>query len=292
MNGSSVLVGDAREALARLPKDSVQCCITSPPYWGLRDYGMDGQIGLEGSPSAYVAALMPVFDQIWRVLRDHGTLWLNLGDTYIGYHGNARVHDSPSPSDKPGYRENMRKSSVGADGLRNKNLAGIPWRVAMALQDRGWILRADIIWHKPNSMPERVKDRPMRSHEYIFLFSKSQCYYYDIRATVDVMGIPNEYHNKRSVWVVPTRPFAKGHHATFPSELIRPCVLAGCPAKSYVLDPFCGSGTVGQVCVEEGRGFIGIEINQEYADMAERRIAETRPHGPRQASLFGTAGGI
>lgn len=323
---SLIFCGDARDLLPTLPSKSVQCCITSPPYWGLRDYGVNAQIGLEGSPSAYIAALMPIFDQVWRVLRDDGTLWLNLGDTYIGYHGNATTGDSsPSPSDKPGYRENMRATSVGADGLGNKNLVGIPWRVAFALQARGWILRSDIIWHKPNSKPESVKDRPTKTHEYIFLLSKSATYFYDHKAIREkihcndprrprndtpramrgapdrppnasckaapakhgTMGTPaNGLRNKRSVWSIPSRHHAGTHFATFPPDLIRPCVLAGAPVGGFVLDPFFGSGTVGQVCVEEGRNYIGIELNPEYAAMAERRISEARPHGPRQASLL------
>ena len=347
-SNGEIFCGDARDILPTLPSGTVQCCVTSPPYWGLRDYGMENQIGLEDRPSAYIAALMPIFDEIWRVLRDDGTLWLNLGDTYIGYHGNAMVHGAPSPSDKPGYSENMRATSVGADGLRNKSLAGIPWRVALALQARGWILRSDIIWHKPNPMPESVKDRPTRAHEYLFLLSKRGQYYYDsaavrepvaafgngqwqgqqslsfarpvqeperpgknmpnhrpergvkhrtVREGVDTKGggqgsgtmsFPLDSRNKRSVWTIPTRPFPEAHFATFPPDLIRPCILAGCPAGGSVLDPFFGSGTVGQVCVEEGRRFIGIEVNPDYVAMAETRIAAARPRGPRQVSFWET----
>lgn len=318
-----ILCGDARDMLSSLPARSVQCCVTSPPYWGLRDYGVEGQIGLEDSPSAYIAALMPVFDQIWRVLRDDGTLWLNLGDTYIGYHGNKKAHGA-APSDKPGYREGMRSTSVGADGLKNKDLAGIPWRVAFALQDAGWYLRCDCIWAKPNPMPESVKDRPTRAHEYIFLLAKADKYSFDASVIREpakslpgginrnqvremnctpayqanrggrrqepvkrgAMGTPDDgFRNKRSVWTVSTRPFPDAHFATFPPDLIRPCILAGCPAGGTVLDPFFGSGTVGQVYIEERRSFIGIEINPEYVAMAERRIAEARRRGPRQASF-------
>lgn len=344
----NILCGDARTLLHTLPARSVQCCVTSPPYWGLRDYGVAGQIGLETSPSAYVAALMRVFEEVRRILRDDGTLWLNLGDSYIGYHGNKNT-SGPAPSDKPGYRENMRETTVGADGLKNKNLAGIPWRVALALQASGWILRSDIIWHKPNPMPESVKDRPTRAHEYLFLLSKRAKYYYDsaairepaaafvngqwqgqqslsfartvqeperpgknmpnhrpergvkhrtVREGVDTRGggqgsgtmsFPLDSRNKRSVWTIPTRPFSEAHFATFPPDLIRPCILAGCPAGGSVLDPFFGSGTVGQVCVEEGRRFIGIEVNPDYVAMAETRIAAARPRGPRQVSFWETA---
>lgn len=288
----NILCGDARTLLHTLPARSVQCCVTSPPYWGLRDYGVAGQIGLETSPSAYVAALMRVFEEVRRILRDDGTLWLNLGDSYIGYHGNKNT-SGPAPSDKPGYRENMRETTVGADGLKNKDLVGIPWRVALALQASGWILRSDIIWHKPNPMPEKVKDRPTRAHEYLFLLSKSPRYYYDTAAVrepvaacikdSDTACLPLAFRNRRSVWMIPTRPFKSSHFATFPPDLVRPCILAGCPFGGTVLDPFCGSGTVGQVCVEEGRKFLGVEINQEYVDMAGRRIAEARPRGPQQS---------
>ncbi len=323
MNGT-ILTGDALAMLRTLPDQSVQCCVTSPPYWGLRDYGIAGQIGLEVSPSAYAAALVPVFEEVRRVLRDDGTLWLNLGDTYIGYHGNGNAQGE-APSDKPGYRENMRLTSVGADGLGNKNLVGIPWRMAFALQDAGWILRSDIIWYKPNPMPESVKDRPTRAHEYIFLLTKAEKYYFDAIAIKEpakglpgginrnqirkrnctpvyqvnrggrrqepvkqgAMGTPNDgFRNRRSVWSVPTRPFPEAHFATFPPDLIRPCILAGCPSGGSVLDPFFGSGTVGQVCVEEGRKFIGIEINPEYVAMAERRVAAARPRGPQQVSFW------
>lgn len=284
---SRIICGDARDILPTLSSGTVQCCVTSPPYWRLRDYGMENQIGLEDSASGYIAVLMPIFDEIWRVLRDDGTLWLNLGDTYI-----------------------------------NKNLAGIPWRVALALQARGWILRADIIWHKPNPMPESVKDRPTRAHEYLFLLSKRVQYYYDSAAIRERVGpdniMPNHrpersvkhrtvregvdikgggqgsgiisFHpcirNKRSVWTIPTHPCPDAHFATFPPDLIRPCILAGCPTDGYVLDPFFGSGTVGQVCVEEKRSYIGIELNPKYVAMAETRIATARPRGFHQASLW------
>ena len=336
----TIITGDALTTLRTLPDQSVQCCVTSPPYWGLRDYGVPGQIGLESSPQEYVAALLPIFQEVKRVLRADGTLWLNLGDSYIGYHGNKRAHGSAAPSDKDGYREN-RATSVGANGLKNKDMAGIPWRVAFALQDAGWYLRCDCIWAKPNPMPESVQDRPTRAHEYLFLFSKSERYYYDHEAVkepavhaadaprnrwdtkdyaipgqkpqkrttrgpgnwgVVPCGFPGENpgrgrtsgpvrdgnasRNRRSVWTIATRPFPDAHFATFPPDLIRPCILAGCPAGGVVLDPFFGAGTVGVVCVEEGRRYLGIELNPEYVDMAEQRIAQARPHGPRPLSLL------
>lgn len=348
----TILTGDALAMLRTLPDQSVHCCVTSPPYWGLRDYGVSGQIGLESSPQEYVAALMPIFHEVHRVLRADGTLWLNLGDSYIGYHGNKKAHGSAAPSDKDGYRENMRITSVGADGLKNKDMAGIPWRVVFALQEQGWYLRCDIIWAKPNPMPESVQDRPTRAHEYLFLLSRSERYYYDheavreaaapsckgnaktfrgggaytggrsfdnstdavrdshgnapqgdiravkrhsVRPGIDVKGgnqgmgkmtYPLYTRNRRSVWSVATHPFPDAHFATFPPDLIRPCVLAGCPAGGVVLDPFFGAGTVGAVCVEEARRYIGIELNPDYVAMAERRIGQARPKGPQPLSLL------
>ncbi|MEE0814997.1 MAG: site-specific DNA-methyltransferase [Desulfovibrio fairfieldensis] len=327
----SILTGDALAMLRTLPDQSVQCCVTSPPYWGLRDYGVPGQIGLESSPQEYVAALLPIFQEVKRVLRADGTLWLNLGDSYIGYHVNKRAHGSAAPSD------------VGANGLKNKDMAGIPWRVAFALQDAGWYLRCDCIWAKPNPMPESVQDRPTRAHEYLFLFSKSERYYYDHEAVkepavhaadaprnrwdtkdyaipgqkpqkrttrgpgnwgVVPCGFPGENpgrgrtsgpvrdgnasRNRRSVWTIATRPFPDAHSATFPPDLIRPCILAGCPVGGVVLDPFFGAGTVGVVCVEEGRRYIGIELNSDYVEMASGRIAEAemKAKAPKQASLL------
>lgn len=341
----TILTGDALAMLRTLPDQSVHCCVTSPPYWGLRDYGVLGQIGLESSPQKYVAALMSIFHEVHRVLRADGTLWLNLGDSYIGYHGNKNAHGSAAPSDKNGYRENMRPTSVGADGLKNKDMAGIPWRVAFALQDAGWYLRCDVIWAKPNPMPESVQDRPTRAHEYLFLFSKSERYYYDheavrepsaapsrkgnaytggrsfdnstdavrdshgnapqgdiravkrhsVRPGIDVKGgnqgmgkmtYPLYTRNRRSVWSVATHPFPDAHFATFPPDLIRPCVLAGCPAGGVVLDPFFGAGTVGVACVEEERRYLGIEINPDYVAIAKRRIGQARPKGPQPLSLL------
>lgn len=341
-------IGDAHTTLLGIPDKSINCCVTSPPYWNLRNYNVAGQIGLEASPKSYIERLIAVFGEVWRVLKDDGTLWLNLGDTYIGYHGNKNNPDR-APSDKNGYKENMRASSVGIEGLKSKDLVGIPWRVAFALQDAGWYLRTDIIWHKPNPMPESVKDRPTRAHEYLFLFSKKPRYYYDadairepsvymqndksqsvsalnfanltnepsqsgnsypnhridrttkvmvkrsVRPNIDTRGggqgngqisFCPYVRNRRSVWSIPTKPYAEAHFATFPPDLIRPCILAGCPENGIVLDPFFGSGTTGQVCVEENRKYLGIELNPEYAQMAMRRIAITYPKDSGQASLL------
>lgn len=282
---------------------------------------MTNQIGLEETPHQFIESMLTIFSEVWRVLRDDGTLWLNLGDSYVGYHGNKNALKSPAPSDKPGYRENMRSSTVGLNGLKAKDLAGIPWRVAFALQEKGWFLRSDIIWHKPNPTPESVKDRPTKAHEYIFLLTKSERYYFDYKAIREKTigqdkrrrGMP-DYHpnslnktypvkkstmetpagglrNKRSVWSVATRPYPEAHFATFPPDLVRPCVRAGCPAGGVVLDPFFGSGTVGQVCIEEDRKYIGIELNPEYVVLAQKRLINAfRLH--EQVSLWecGTVG--
>lgn len=323
-HAGQIITGDSREVIATFPDKSVNCCVTSPPYWGLRDYGMINQIGLEETPLDYIDSLLAVFSEVWRVLRDDGSLWLNLGDSYIGYHGNKNVLGNCAPSDKPGYRENMRSSTVGLNGLKAKDLAGIPWRVAFALQEKGWFLRSDIIWHKPNPTPESVKDRPTRGHEYIFLLTKSERYFYDyqsIRETAigndrrvvsksqprTMKGLPDKQANKptktypvkqgsmgsspdgkrnpRTVWTIASKPFPDAHFATFPPDLIRPCIRAGCPVGGVVLDPFFGSGTVGQVCIEENRKYVGIELNPKYVDMAEKRISNAF-NLPEQVSLW------
>ena len=280
MATARVLVGDVRTRLAEVPDGSVQTCVTSPPYWGLRDYGQGDQIGLEQTPEEYVAQMVDVFRQVRRVLADDGTLWLNLGDSY---------------------------------GVE-KQLVGIPWRVAFALQTDGWVLRQDIIWHKPNPMPESVGDRCTKAHEYLFLFSKSPKYHYDadsIReplaaATIQRDKSPRgrsqagggsakslagyEYtpdlgnmtsnplgKNKRSVWTIGTKPFRSAHFAVMPEALAEPCILAGSRAGDLTLDPFAGSGTVGVVALRHGRDFVGVELNPEYAAIAEARIAADAP---------------
>lgn len=318
MNGT-ILTGDALAMLRTLPDESVHCCVTSPPYWGLRDYSVAGQIGLEATVEEHISILIKVFRDVRRVLRDDGTLWVNYGDTYLcnqgaGFNGNKRLPE-----------QNRRVPVQRPAWAKPKELLGLPWRLAFALQSDGWYLRADVIWHKPNPMPESVKDRPIRAHEYLFLLSKSPRYYYDHEAVREpaassFKGNSGRYsfrraHSKRAVgpathplgthrpdrddtrycgptrarrdvWTVATRGFSDAHFATFPPDLIRPCILAGCPAGGTVLDPFFGSGTVGQVCIEERRNFIGIELNPEYVSIAERRIAEARPHGLQQVSFW------
>ena len=299
-----ILTGDCREVLATLPDSSVQCCVTSPPYWGLRDYGHSDQIGLEETPAQYVESIVEVFREVRRVLKDDGTLWLNLGDSYIGSRGGGQGKNGQLANRSVvAARCRVRNKTLTAPELKNKDLAGIPWRVAFALQDDGWWLRSDIIWNKPNCMPESVKDRPTRNHEYLFLLTKSEHYRYDYEAIKEpgvipagtraakgsskrgeakgVNGRPPEYweydgmRNKRTVWTVKTRPYKEAHFAVFPPELVTPCVLAGAGPGDTVLDPFGGSGTTGQVAMDHGRRAILIEINPEYAELANGRTSRT-----------------
>ena len=304
-----ILVGDCLRTLQTLPDASVNCCVTSPPYWGLRDYGHDGQIGQEPTPAAFVASLVAVFAEVRRVLRDDGTLWLNLGDSYAANRGGT-----PMPAETlaggvsgRGAIDAKRGRESGytphrdpaAHGLKHKDLIGIPWRVAFALQDAGWYLRQDIIWHKPNPMPESVTDRCTKAHEYLFLLAKSERYHYNAAAIAEdaARGAAvsrfdtgktathqqgraqagergdSATRNRRSVWTIQTQPFAGAHFAVMPEALVERCILAGCPDGGTVLDPFCGSGTVPSVAARLGRRYIGCELNPDYAAMAERRIA-------------------
>lgn len=354
----SILNGDCRDVLATLPDQSVNCIVTSPPYFGLRDYGVDGQIGLEPTPPQFVAELVAVFREARRVLRDDGTLWLNLGDSYAssppgnktkGVSGSSGLNGVNGSSGK--YRETLeaghatKRDTSKIAGLKPKDLIGIPWRVAFALQADGWYLRQDIIWSKPNPMPESVRDRCTKAHEYLFLLSKSERYLFDAEAIAEArvgnedantfrggayvqgeidnatMGkrrVPgNKTHkgktayedgdekhrtklglvaysereraadptdmgkrNKRSVWTVATQPFSEAHFATFPPDLIQPCIMAGCPLGGTVLDPFGGAGTTGLVADRLQRNAILIELNPTYAEMARNRVAS-------DAGLFG-----
>lgn len=263
---SELIVGDARKELARFPDGHFQCCVTSPPYWGLRDYGIDGQIGAEVRVDDYIADLVAVFREVRRTLRDDGTLWLNIGDSYTSGGRTWRDSDDKNPARGMSYR------APTPDGLKPKDLIGVPWRVAMALQADGWYLRADIIWHKPNCQPESVKDRPTRSHEYVFLLSKSEHYHYDHEAIKEPTTQGDGIRNRRTVWAINTEAYRGAHFAVFPPELVRLCVLAGSTPASPVLDPFMGSGTTGSVCVELGRRFVGIELKPEYAELARQRL--------------------
>jgi site-specific DNA-methyltransferase (cytosine-N4-specific) len=258
---SAVLVGDARKLLASIPDATFQTTITSPPYWSLRDYGIEGQIGAEDSIEEYVGDLVRLFDEVHRTTREDGTLWLNLGDSYTSGGRTWRAPDRKNPI------RAMDVRPPTPEGLKPKDLIGVPWRLAFALQESGWYLRSDLIWHKPNCQPESVKDRPTRAHEYLFLFSKSERYRYDSQA---VRG-PNN-RNLRTVWEVHTRPYREAHFATFPLELIEPCLLLGTAPGDLVLDPFIGSGTTGVAALAAGRRFLGIELNPEYAEIAERRL--------------------
>lgn len=344
--------GDVLETLKYIDDGIVQCVVTSPPYWGLRDYGADGQLGLEATPDEYISKMVEIFREMKRVLRDDGTLWLNMGDCYAGS-GRGRNADGTWNQGKGGTKQATNKGSTTGRtvnkksleikkieagdignawvkppaGYKPKDLVGIPWRLAFALQADGWYLRSDIIWSKPNSMPESVTDRPTKAHEYLFLMAKSERYYYDAEA------IKEDGRNKRSVWTIPTQPFPEAHFATFPTALVIPCIKAGtseegncsvcgkpwvrivektsmevregvkgridrtdcsgtmtkaptaktlgwqpscsCNAdteKPIVLDPFMGSGTVAEVCERYGRHWIGIELSEEYCEIAAKRI--------------------
>jgi len=298
---------DLRIADARaLPFDNgcAHTCVTSPPYFGLRDYGHAGQIGLEGNIQDFVNELVGVFREVRRVLRDDGTLWLNLGDSYAGAGLGGGTQKQGIRAYPKGNTVQARTSARRVGNLKPKDLMGVPWRVAFALQDDGWFLRSDIIWHKPNSMPESIKDRPTKAHEYLFLLSKSERYFYDaeavkeqIRSTAPSgngftgrqggssrMSVlsggegtskrwqPTGKKNKRSVWTVTTKPYKGAHFATYPPELIEPCILAGSPEGGTVLDPFTGSGTTGAVAIKHGRRFIGTELNPEYGELARERM--------------------
>ncbi len=346
-----ILTGDAIATLRTLPNGIADCCVTSPPYWGLRDYGVDGQIGLERTPDEFVAKIVDVFREVRRVLRDDGTLWLNLGDCYatgagaVGdcpgggeqgarWRGDAsRVLDSYRRDREPcvptGFATNTKdpKSAkalgpltqpnrMPIPGLKPKDLVGIPWRVAFALQADGWFLRADIIWSKPNPMPESVKDRPTKSHEYLFLLSKSERYAYDADAIAEPSqggasgnvarklggahdnGRTNTHlgssvpwedtdgtRNARSVWTIPVQPFSGAHFATFPRELAERCVKAGSKQGGVVLDPFFGAGTTGLAARAHGRDYLGIELNPAYVAIAEERLGARLP-------LFSTSDGV
>ena len=301
-----LIQSDVLAGLATLADGSARCCVTSPPYWGLRDYGHAGQLGLEATPEAYVAKMVGVFREVRRVLSDDGTLWLNLGDSYASS-GGERAYGS-SDGDV-GRGPGTRRHDVPASGLKPKDLVGIPWRVAFALQADGWYLRSDIIWHKPNPMPESVTDRPTKAHEYLFLLTKSARYYYDAAAIAEPVARPDMTHrsakvspaqtaafrgnaptnigrcgtdpeagrNKRTVWTVATQPFREAHFAVMPEALVEPCVLAGSAVGDTVLDPFTGSGTVGVVALRHGRNFVGTELNPAYAAMARKRIHSDRP---------------
>lgn len=357
MMNIKIIQGDSLETLKTLESDSVHCCVTSPPYWGLRDYGHDNQIGLEATPNNYVENMVKIFREVRRILRNDGTLWLNLGDSYASFRDGKATPDTSRGENNgtlvpKGHAKNRMASTFCGTNIKHKDLVGIPWRVAFALQSDGWYLRQDIIWHKPNPMPESVTDRCTKSHEYIFLLSKQSKYYYDAEAikvpikdasaarliqnVINQKGssrVPGKTNgtmkavcknsankncqgltarngkdwnplyagggskvdghsgyfdrdgnplcgvmaNKKSVWTVTTKPYKDAHFATYPPELIAPCILAGCPVGGTVLDPFGGSGTTGAVALENGRNAILCELNPEYIKLINKRIAGVQP---------------
>lgn len=334
---NKILQGDCIEVLKQLEAGSVQTCITSPPYWNLRDYGVEGQLGLEQTPTEFINKMVDVFREVRRVLKDDGTIWINIGDSYASPAKNRSTEAAKAKGNLEGgywtQEQSVQTKTKIVDGLKRKDLVGIPWMLAFALRADGWYLRQDIIWHKPNPMPESVKDRFTKSHEYIFLLSKSDKYYFDQESVLEkcspntnqrlsqdvinqigserahggsrsdrpmkavgrkfdpaagnknnpdfdsAMAIMPEKRNKRSVWTVSTKPFKEAHFATYPKELILPCVLAGSKPGDIVLDPFFGSGTTGLVAQEHERKYIGIELNPEYIKIAESRLS---------GSLFGS----
>ena len=310
----TVLEGDSRTVLATLPEASVKCCVTSPPYFGLRDYGHDGQIGLEPTPDAYVAELVALFREVRRVLTDDGTLWLNLGDSYASFRDGKATPDTTRGDDvgtlvPKGSAMNRMASTFKGTTVKHKDLIGIPWRVAFALQADGWYLRSDIIWHKPNPMPESVTDRPTKAHEYVFLLTKSARYFYDAKAisepvtqssidrvmqptlaqqigsarvpgktngNMKAVGLVTD-RNARTVWSITTQPFKGAHFATMPPELAQRCISAGSRIGDTVLDPFGGAGTTGLVADRLGRDAVLIELNPTYAVLARHRIHNDAP---------------
>ena len=305
----TIINGDCLAALKELPDDFVHCCVTSPPYYALRDYGMDGQIGREETPAQYVARLTEVFAEVRRVLRPDGTLWLNISDTYAGKGNQGDSIDPKYPNGRTGQTVALNRH---VDGCKSKDMIGIPWMLAFSLRADGWYLRNDIIWYKANPMPESVKDRCSRCYEHIFLLAKSRRYYFNSTAIAEPVAastparmkrgfgadnkystdIPGQKHqhindhrpagypdeaipqlrNKRDVWQINTVPYRGGHFAAYPPKLVATCLLAGCPPDGIVLDPFLGSGTTAAVAKQLGRHYIGIELNPEYCALAEQRI--------------------
>ena len=303
---NKVYFGDCRDSMRQMAKDGikVQSCITSPPYYGLRDYGVDGQIGNEQTPKEFIDNLVEVFACVWDILEDDGTLWVNLGDSYYNYRPGKgqRVVANSIASQKASEFEHSAKRGNKLDGYKEKDLMGMPWRLAFALQDFGWYLRQDIIWNKPNPMPESVKDRCTKCHEYIFLLTKNSKYYFDSDAikekahTTDesnrdrdntrlnntsgrtrMAGLKTNHYemkNKRSVWTINTKPYSGAHFAVYPEELVEPMILAGSHVGDIVLDPFFGSGTTGAVAQKLGRKWIGCELNKKYEALQNVRLSQ------------------
>jgi DNA modification methylase len=323
METNRIICGDAAAVLQSLPDESVNCCVTSPPYYGLRDYGADGQIGLEQTPAGYISRLVDVFREVRRVLHGDGTLWVVIADSYAGSGKGAQTTEKwQGTKTKQSYKytpdDPAAKLPNTWDGIKPKDLVGVPWRLAFALRDDGWYLRSCIIWRKPNALPESCRDRPTRSYENIFLLSKSPQYYYDRAAVAEPVANgtqarmkravsdshkyaaaapgqtaqtfnkprPNrsgvevtlaDTRNLRDVWSVSTKSYRGAHFATYPAELITPCILAGCPPGGVVLDPFFGSGTTGETALNLGRRYIGIDLNPDYCALAGERLKGVTP---------------
>lgn len=307
MSAYRILTGDCRTTLATLPDASVQCCVTSPPYWGLRDYGTAEQIGLESTPDAYVAELVAVFREVRRVLKDDGVCWINLGDSFNAYNGNRGASTSFQAATESALPCLPTGHGLTCKTLKPKDLVGIPWRVAFALQADRWWLRSDVIWAKPNPMPESVTDRPTKSHEYVFLLAKAERYYYDADAISELsihagevvvnsggknaqMGqrgqtrggfigavTVKDTRNARTVWPIATQPYPGAHFAVMPEALATRCILAGSRVGDTVIDPFAGAGTTGVAALGNGRSFIGCEANAAYVQMARQRLAGVSP---------------
>lgn len=307
---NTIYLGDNLQTMRTWPDAFVQTCVTSPPYYGLRDYGVAGQLGLEATPEEFIAKLVEVFREVRRVLRDDGTLWVNMGDSYNTYGGNRGESAGINKNPQSAMPNVPKGHGLTVKTLKNKDLVGVPWMLAFALRADGWYLRSDVIWAKKNCMPESVSDRPTKTHEHIFLLAKNEDYYYDADAikepvaesslarvaqnegqptlntdrkrgstqteqTLDIKKmVPSDgMRNKRDVWHVSTQPFREAHFATFPPELIKPCILAGAPRGGLVLDPFMGAGTTALVAAQYDRRFLGCELNSEYLAIAHTRIA-------------------
>lgn len=305
---NEIVIGDCREIMRVWAKQGVkvQTCVTSPPYFGLRDYGVNGQLGLEQTPQEYIDAMVEVFRCVKDILADDGTLWLNIGDSYASYRDGKAIPDTTRGSSTgtlvpKGSARNRMASTFSGSSIKYKDLIGIPWMLAFALRADGWYLRQDIIWHKPNPMPESVRDRCTKAHEYIFLLSKSERYFFDSDAMKEPAAQPNRVRldriggnkygegvkhsdgsmfagsatrNRRSVWSVTTRPYKGAHFATFPPDLIEPCILAGSRVGDIVLDPFMGSGTTAFVAKSHQRNYLGCELNPSYVDLQQKRVKE------------------
>ena len=269
-DGIQVINGDTRDIIKSLPDNTFRCVVTSPPYWGVRDYGVENQIGAEPDLQDYIKALVEIFSEVRRVLQPDGTFWLNIGNTYTSGGRKWRQEDSKNKGRAMSYRPPT------PDGLKKKDLIGVAWMVAMACQLDGWYLRNDIIWHKPNCQPESVKDRLTVAHEYLFMFSKSEQYYFNQEVIKESYTNGNGFKNKRTVWSINTEPCAEAHFAVFPKNLVRPCILAGSEESDLILDPFYGAGTVGIVSQELNRKCVGIEINPDYVDISSRRNARVQ----------------